>query len=144
LDNLFQVADRIRRVQIESKPALEVIDRHDDSNALFYCDPPYPHEVRGDTNSYGFEMEADEHRELAECLDQCEGSVAVSSYRSDLYDDLFLDQGKGWTCIEADEKTMHTTKDKRQEVLYVNYEPVIRDIGPIGPERKPLPVVDSG
>jgi len=143
LENLYQVADRLRRVQIENKPACEVIDRHDDEDSLFYCDPPYPHEVRGDTNSYGFEMDDEEHCELAERLDECEGYVAVSSYRSDLYDKLFLEEGNGWMCIEDEKKTMHTTKDTRQEVMYVNYDPIVRDIENIGPEKINVPKIAS-
>lgn len=126
LEQLYDVADRLRRVQIENKPAVEVIERHDDENALFYCDPPYPHEVRGDTNSYGHEMTEEEHRELAESLRNCEGKAAVSGYKCDLYEQLFEDYG--WTRIDGEEKTMHTTKDSRQESLWVNYEPVNRDI----------------
>lgn len=126
LEQLHDVADRLRRVQIESKPAMEVIERHDDEDALFYCDPPYPHEVRGDTNSYGHEMTDEEHRELAEKLRKCDGKVAVSGYKCELYRELFEEHG--WNRIDADEKTMHTTKDTRQESLWINYEPINRDI----------------
>lgn len=126
LEQLYDVADRLRRVQIENKPAIEVIERHDDEDALFYCDPPYPHEARGDTNSYGHEMSDDEHRDLADVLRNCEGKVMVSGYKCELYGGLFEDHG--WTRIDADERTMHTTKDTRQESLWVNFDPVVRDV----------------
>lgn len=126
LEQLYDVADRLRRVQIENKPAIEVIERHDDEDSLFYCDPPYPHEARGDTNSYGHEMSDDEHRELAEVLRNIDGKAAVSGYKCDLYEEIFEDHG--WERIDAEEKTMHTTKDTRQESLWVNYEPPNRDV----------------
>ena len=44
------------RVQIENAPALEVIARYDSLETLFYCDPPYVHETRGDTKAYAHEM----------------------------------------------------------------------------------------
>lgn len=44
---LPEIAERLLRVQIENRPALEVILLYDDKDTLFYCDPPYPHEVRG-------------------------------------------------------------------------------------------------
>ena len=135
LEQLYNVADRLRRVQIENKPAIEVIERHDDEDSLFYCDPPYPHETRGDTNSYGHEMSDADHRELAETLRSCEGKVAVSGYQNELYTEVFEDHG--WERIDAEEKTMHTTKDSRQESLWVNYEPPNRDVD-IGAD------VDSG
>lgn len=128
LEQLYDVADRLRRVQIENKPAIEVVERHDDEDALFYCDPPYPHGTRGDTNSYGHEMSDEEHRELAEVLRNADGNVAVSGYRCDLYEEIFEDYG--WTRVDAEEKTMHTTKDKRQESLWLNYEPPDRDVDP--------------
>jgi DNA adenine methylase len=126
LEQLYDVADRLRRVQIENKPAIEVIERHDDENALFYLDPPYPHEIRGDTNSYGHEMTNDDHRELAEAVCTCDGKVAISGYQCDLYEELFGD----WNRVDGDEKTMHTTKDKRQESLWLNYEPPNRNVTP--------------
>jgi DNA adenine methylase len=129
LEQLYDVADRLRRVQIENKPAIEVIERHDDEDALFYCDPPYPHDARGDTNSYGHEMSDDDHRELAEALRNAEGKVAVSGYKCDLYEEIF-ESYDDWQRIDAEEKTMHTTKDTRQESLWVNYEPPNRDVDP--------------
>lgn len=126
LDQLYDVADRLRRVQIENKPATEVIERHDDENSLFYLDPPYPHEIRGDTNSYGHEMTDDDHRELAEAVKNCEGKVAISGYQCDLYNELFGD----WNRVDGEEKTMHTTKDQRQESLWLNYDPPRRDVNP--------------
>lgn len=128
LEQLYNVADRLRRVQIENKPALEVVERYDHGDALFYCDPPYVHDSRGDTNSYGFEMTDEDHRELAEVLRACEGKVAVSGYQSDLYEELFEDYG--WNRVDGEEKTMHTTKDDRQESLWLNYDPPNRDITP--------------
>ena len=128
LEQLYNVADRLRRVQMENKPAIEVIERHDDEDALFYLDPPYVHDSRGDTNSYGHELTDDAHRELAEALRGIDGKAAVSGYRCDLYEAVFEDYG--WDRIDAEEKTMHTTKDTRQESLWVNYEPPNRDVSP--------------
>jgi DNA adenine methylase len=136
LEQLYDVADRLRRVQIENKHAIEVVERHDDEKTLFYCDPPYPHGTRGDINSYGHEMTDDEHRELAAALHDCEGKVAVSGYVSDLYEELFEDHG--WQRVDDEEKTMHTTKDTRQESLWLNYEPPNREIADSGAEQQTL------
>src|SRR5436305_5394699 len=48
VEALPEIAERLLRVQIENRPALDVIRLYDDSTTLFYCDPPYPHETRGD------------------------------------------------------------------------------------------------
>ena len=122
LDHLYRVADRLRTVDIRNEDALDVIPKYgDDPDALIYCDPPYPHETRGDTNSYGFELDEDEHRELAAVLKDCNAKVALSSYKSDLYRELYEEDG--WYRFDSEEQTMHTTKDTRIESVWMNYKP---------------------
>ena len=65
VETLPEIAQRLLRVQIEHSPAIEVIQRYDSEETLFYCDPPYLHESRGDRNAYKYEMTDDEHKELA-------------------------------------------------------------------------------
>ena len=119
IEHLPEVAQRLLRVQFEFAPAIEVIERYDSKETLFYCDPPYPHESRGDSKAYGHEMTDDHHRELGAVLKSCQGKVAVSSYHTPLNDEIF----KGWQCIEAPEKLCHSVKTLRREVLFVNYDP---------------------
>jgi DNA adenine methylase len=118
VENLPETALRLLRVQIENRPAIDVIKRYDSSETLFYCDPPYPHECRGDTGAYGFEMTDEEHSKLAELLHAVKGKVAVSAYRCDLMGKLY----GHWKCIEGPEKKCHSVKKTRKEALWVNYE----------------------
>jgi len=117
VESLPEIAERLLRVQIENRPALEVLDLYDGQDTLFYCDPPYPHETRGDAKAYGFELTDEEHEKLADCLHRIRGRAAVSGYRCRLYDRLFQD----WRGIEAPAKLCHSVKEVRQEVLWVNY-----------------------
>lgn len=119
VEDLSLIAQRLLRVQIENAPAIEVIQRYDSPETLYYCDPPYPHDSRGDNNAYAHEMTDAQHRELAEALHRVQGKVALSSYRSRLIDELYSD----WRCIEGPEKKVHSVKTTRQEVLWVNYDP---------------------
>src|SRR5438270_1002336 len=41
VDTLPDIALRLLRVQIENRPAIEVIRLYDSAGTLFYCDPPY-------------------------------------------------------------------------------------------------------
>lgn len=118
VEDLPLIAQRLLRVQIENAPAIEVIKRYDSEETLFYCDPPYPHESRGDSNAYANEMTDDQHRELAELLHSVRGKVALSSYKCFLMEQLYSD----WQCVEAEEKVIHSVKSTRKEVLWVNYE----------------------
>lgn len=117
VEGLPEIADRLLRVQIENRPALEVIRLYDSADTLFYCDPPYPHESRGDAKAYGYEMTNDEHRALAECLASVRGKAAVSGYRCELLDELYKD----WRVVEAPTKNCHSSKKPRTEALWLNY-----------------------
>lgn len=118
VEDLPLIAQRLLRVQIEHAPAIEVIERYDSEETLFYCDPPYPHGSRGDANAYANEMTDEQHRELAEVLHKVKGKVALSSYHCDLNDELYGD----WQRIESDAKMIHSVKQARTEVLWVNYQ----------------------
>lgn len=117
VEQLPEIAARLLRVQIENRPAVELVELYDDPNTLFYCDPPYVHDARGDAKAYGYEMTDKDHREFAARLGQVKGRVAVSGYRCNLYDKLF---GK-WNRIDAPEKFCHSVKQTRQESLWVNF-----------------------
>ena len=117
VEHLPEIAMRLLRVQIENRPAIDVIKLYDDEKTLFYCDPPYPHGARGDSKAYGFEMSDEEHRELASILSACRGSVAVSGYRCSLMEELY----SGWRRVDAPVKRCHSVKKARREALWVNY-----------------------
>lgn len=117
VESLPDIALRLLRVQIENRPAIEVITLYDSPTTLFYCDPPYVHAARGDDKAYSFEMDDAAHRQLAEGLRHCAGKVAVSGYRCDLMDELYKD----WRRIDAPPKHCHSIKKLRQEALWMNY-----------------------
>lgn len=121
VDALDDIAQRLIRVQIENRPAVDIIRLYDSAKTLFYCDPPYLHATRGDTKAYGFEMDEGQHRDFAEIANECKGMVAVSGYDHPLMDKLFpLER---WFKTLGLDKTIHSTKGTRQEVLWTNYDP---------------------
>lgn len=117
IEGLADIAERLLRVQIENRPAIDVIQLYDDPDTLFYCDPPYVHASRGDNNAYSFEMDEPAHRELARILRQCRGKVAISGYRCELMDELYRD----WRRYDAPLKQCHSVKQIRQESVWMNY-----------------------
>ena len=117
VESLPEIAERLLRVQIESRPAMSVIKQYDSVNTLFYCDPPYPHESRGDKNAYGYEMSENDHEKLACLLRDVKGLVAISGYYCKIMDELY----QGWRCVEAPIKICHSVKQERQEILWTNF-----------------------
>lgn len=119
IEDLPEIALRLLRVQIENRPAIEIIRLYDSPNTLFYCDPPYLHETRGDNNAYAYEMSDEEHRQLAEVLNSVQGLVAISGYDCDLMNELY--SPPNWVKNVGPTRTIHSTKDKRTEILWTNY-----------------------
>ncbi len=117
VDALPDIALRLLRVQIENRPAIEVIRLYDSPATLFYCDPPYVHSSRGDAKAYSFEMVDTEHCELAQVVIRCKGNVAVSGYRCDLMDELYRKLRR----VDAPPKHCHSIKKLRQEAVWLNY-----------------------
>jgi DNA adenine methylase len=112
-DALSATIDRLRGVVIENHEAKKLIEVHDSHNTVFYADPPYLPSVRDPGGDYRYEMSEADHRELAEKLNQTKGTVLVSGYHSDLYDDFY----KGW--IRREKNTRANMHGERTEVLWM-------------------------
>jgi len=123
LDNLEKTANRLLNVQIESRPALEVIDTYDKDDQLLYLDPPYVPETRENANEYGdLEMSRDDHVELADRLQDVDAKVAISGYPSDLYLERFDQNGWERHVIEGKWTPKKGWDDEDDvEVVWTNY-----------------------
>jgi len=121
VEDLPLIATRLLRVQIENRPAADVIRLYDSKDTLFYCDPPYVHETRGDSKAYEHEMTDRQHHDLADVLNSVKSRVALSNYDCPLMDKLYREPK--WRKFKSAERTIHSTKGKRSEVLWTNYDP---------------------
>jgi DNA adenine methylase len=90
---LLAVTDRLEGVLIEQRPALQVIDRYDEAEALIYLDPPYVTETRSQKrrggkpfHAYAHELSEADHVELLDRIVSCKASVVLSGYPSSDYD----------------------------------------------------------
>ncbi len=117
-ERIVQAAERLRGVQIECRPAVEVIRRFNVPNVLIYCDPPYVLSSRsGGKRQYKHEMTDRDHEELLAVLKAHRGPVLISGYQSELYDRELV----GWrreTASATDQLSRW-----REEVLWMNFEP---------------------
>lgn len=110
---IWPVADRLRQVQIECRPALEMIAAAP-AGALLYVDPPYLPELIGTDRLYAHTMTSAEHAELLYALRAHQGPVVLSAYQSPLYDELAAD----W--IRLDRPVTVYRGAARVESLYLN------------------------
>lgn len=87
IEGLPQVHERLKRVLILNRDALEVIRSQDGPRTLFYLDPPYLHETRTTTTEYGdYEMTPEQHQGLLDTLAEIKGRFILSGYNSEMYD----------------------------------------------------------
>lgn len=111
---IVEIAERLRCVQIENRPALEVIERFDYDNVFMYLDPPYLLGTRAG-KQYKHEMTDAEHEKLLQTILQSRAKIMISGYESEMYNDYL----SGWekkqfrSCAEH-----HGT---RTEVVWMNY-----------------------
>ena len=115
-DRVIQAAERLKGVQIENMPAVDVIRRFNHPTVLIYADPPYVLSTRC-REQYRHEMTDEDHEELLDVLLDHQGPVILSGYDGPLYNDRL----KGWHPEEAISYTQ--TMKKKTEILWMNFEP---------------------
>lgn len=117
---LQQVAQIIKRnFQITNLDYAVCIDKIDFPGAFFYCDPPYPESSRKSSNDYKYEFTDQQHIELADKLHSIKGYAMISSYNSELYNQLYKD----WYKTELPIKKNNIRKSEVQEIIWTNYNP---------------------
>lgn len=117
---IMNAAERLRGVQIENRPAVELIRRFNYPNVLIYADPPYLLSTRQERKQYVHEMTEEGHLELLGALKAHKGPVVLSGYESDLYNAELA----GW--YKDEKKSFTQVATKRQEILWMNFEPAVQ------------------
>ncbi len=111
---IAEAALRLKSVQIENRPALDLITRFNNEHVLIYCDPPYLLSTRGG-KQYRYEFTDQDHLELICTLKRHKGAVMLSGYPSDMYDHEL----RNWSKITK--KSYNQNFDQRTEVLWCNF-----------------------
>lgn len=123
IDGLAAVHERLSRVLIENRPAVEIMRGHDVEGCLMYCDPPYPAGTRKSPAVYGeYEMTDDDHREflkVAKSLDHAK--VLISGYPCDLYDKALRDWSRHEFAV-ANHAAGGKSKERKTEVVWANFD----------------------
>ncbi len=115
-EKILQAAERLRGVQIECRPAVELIQRFNSTRVLVYGDPPYVLGTRHG-KQYKYEMDDDGQNALLDVLLAHKGPVLLSGYDSELYNRRLV----GW---HREETTCYSqVGSKKKEVLWMNFEP---------------------
>lgn len=112
---IIEIAERLRMVQIENRPALEVIERFGYENVFMYLDPPY---LLGTRNGkqYKHEMSDADHEELLKLILQSPAKIMISGYESEMYNEYL----RGWEKKQFKSCAEHGTP--RTETIWMNYK----------------------
>ena len=110
---IIKATDRLKNVQIENKPALEIIKSYNAPGVLIYADPPYPLNTRSG-KMYAHEMTDADHIGLLEALDAHPGPVLLSGYACEMYDNRL----KHWR--RETKKAQAEKGQVRTEILWIN------------------------
>lgn len=105
---------RLKSVQIENRPAVELIKAFDHENVLIYCDPPYVMSTRG-RKQYRHEMPDEDHEELLQVIKRSKAKIMISGYDCELYDRYLHD----WRKEQIASRTQSLAR--RMETLWMNY-----------------------
>lgn len=111
---VVEIAERLRRVQIENRPALELIRQFNRAGVFMYIDPPYLFSVR-DRKQYKHEMAEADHETLLCTLIKSNADIMISGYESDLYNDYLAGWNKEYF------KSCSNGGRQRKEVVWMNY-----------------------
>lgn len=117
LPKLYEVAYKLRQMQITNYEYSDCIKKIDFEGAFFYCDPPYVKESRASFNDYKYEFTTNDHIDLADQLHQIKGRAMISGYNSELYEELYKD----WNKVLFPVKKNNIRSGEVQEVIWMNY-----------------------
>ena len=113
---IMEAAERLRGVQIENRPAADLISRFNYPNVLIYADPPYVLSTRHG-KQYKHEMDDTGHNELMDVALAHRGPLLISGYDNEIYNDRL----RGW---HKEEITCYSQiSSKKKECLWMNFKP---------------------
>jgi len=121
-ENLPNLIERLREIQIEKLDIIDLIKKYDNDFVLFYLDPPYVQDTRQSKKVYKYEMDIEKHKELVDTLLGIKGKVVLSGYDHNVYNKLLEN---GWNKVFLGEYTKRWQKegelDKGKEIVWLNY-----------------------
>lgn len=119
IKSFSQVHQRLKGVTIECLGFRKILREYDNTNVLFYCDPPYQGTFE---NIYASKFSMEDHKDLMRFAETCKARIAVSGYANDLYDSYdFWTERITWEQGQPIRGSYRGegTHDKVEEVLWI-------------------------
>lgn len=117
-----RTVQRVKMMQILNTDGVHLIKKSACKNTTVFADPPYPKEIRTAKDVYLHEMTDEQHIEFLETVSKSPADIVISSYENSLYDEYLLSRDD-WRKVLDKEKMLAGHSSKRQETIYMNYDP---------------------
>lgn len=119
IPNLKLIIERFRRTQISNYDFKNIFEKFNNSETLFYCDPPYIKSLRNSGKEYDYEMTDENHIDLLDLCNKARCKIAISGYDGKIYNKYLKD----WYKSVSTEKKNGFRQSSKQEILWTNYDP---------------------
>lgn len=119
LNFIKEYSERLEKVQIEYRDALQVIESRDTTESFFYCDPPYFNSCQ----KYSIHYTEENYIQLLDLLSKIKGKFLLSSYPSEILT-KYIKKNKWWSMeIEMPVSVVarYGQGKKKTEALIANY-----------------------
>jgi DNA adenine methylase len=116
VNGLWEVAERLKHVQIECKDFKFILKHYNDKGTLFYCDPPYDMTFRSSTK-YEFDFTNQDFLDLHYWASKVKGKIAISGYDTAFMRELFT----GFNFHKGPMRKNNRSNKEAKECLWTNY-----------------------
>jgi len=116
VNGLWEVAERLKHVQIECKDYRFIFKHYNNEDILLYCDPPYRMTFRS-SSKYEFEFNNQDYLDLHYWASKSKGKVAISGYNEPAMRELF----SNFNFHEGPKRKNSKSTKEAFECLWTNY-----------------------
>lgn len=117
VNGLYEVAERLKQVQIECRDFRFILKNYNSADTLFYCDAPYDMTFRSNSK-FLFDFSNQDFFDLQYWCKNVNGKVAVSGYDTSFMRELFKD----FYFHSGPKRKNNTSSKDAFECVWTNYE----------------------
>lgn len=121
VDRLPEIHQRLSKVMVYNRDALELMEKYSRDNVFMYVDPPYVLSTRSSAERYAVDMTDEQQKKLVDVCIRSKAKLLISGYDCELYDKL-LDNG--FKKVSFTVNTIDGARNPKTKVesLWLNYE----------------------
>lgn len=121
IDRLKEVHDRLSKVTVLKRDAIELMDKYSQPNVFMYLDPPYVLSTRSSAERYAVDMTDEEQERFIDACIRSKAKLLVSGYDCELYNKL-LENGFSKSLFEVNTIDGARNPKTKTETVWMNYD----------------------